>query len=261
MTNVGNDVTITDTQTDHFHRHGFMLMPNPFGEDTMLEVDRVQRSNAAKWEATDWPKGMNIGACQFLMAGETVLSLVEQPAIVYLAGSLLGTDEIHVGACGMGDASKTVASDGRPLHQVHWHADGGPDVQQVSFRTALDRHDTSNGPLRVLPGTHVRERDEVIEELRQLEIATGQHDEPPELCFARHPSEVEVVLDPRWTLVWTPSCWHATGVKTGAGPRRAMAWNYFPAGGRKRDQEALKYIYADVWEGWSEERKALWGLE
>ena len=43
------------------------------------------------------------------------------------------------------------------------------------------------------------------------------------MCFAKHPVEVEVRLDPRWTLVWTPSCWHATGEKTAAGPRRAMA--------------------------------------
>ena len=92
-----------------------------------------------------------------------------------------------------------------------------------------------------------------------FEIATGQHDEMPELLFASHPREVEVILDPRWTLVWTPSCWHATGVKTGAGPRRAMAWNYFPSGGRKRDVEALKYAI-EGWEDWSDTRKRLWGL-
>lgn len=252
---------ITDTQTEHFHRNGFVMIPNPFGEETMLEVDRRQRENAGEWEATDWPKGMNIGACQFLMAGETVLSLVEQPQVVDLARSLLGTEDIHVGACGMGDASKTVSSDGRERQQVQWHADGGPDVKQVSFRTALDRHDTSNGPLRVLPGSHVREREDVAEELRQLEIATGQHDETPDLMFTRHPAEVEVVLDPRWTLVWTPSCWHATGVKSAAGPRRAMAWNFYPAGGRKRDLEALKHIHAGAWEKWSAERKTLWGLD
>lgn len=254
-------MTLTDAHTDHFHRNGFMLIPNPFGDGTMLEVDRVQLANASEWEATDWPEGMNIGACQFLMAGETVLSLVERPEVVNLARALLGTDDIHVGACGMGDASKTVSADGRARQQVQWHADGGPDVQQVSFRTALDRHDAPNGPLRVLPGTHLRERDEVIEEIRQIEIATGQHNETPELCFTKQPGEVEVVLDPRWTLVWTPSCWHATGVKTAAGPRRAMAWNFYPAGGRKRDLKALKHIHAGVWEGWSEERKRLWGLQ
>ena len=128
-----------------------------------------------------------------------------------------------------------------------------------SMRTALDRHDPSNAPLRVLPGTHVMSREEVEEELRHIEIATGQHDEMPELLFASHPREVEVILDPRWTLVWTPSCWHATGVKTAAGPRRAMAWNYFPSGGRKRDVEALKYVI-ECLGGWSDDRKGLWGL-
>ena len=102
--------------------------------------------------------------------------------------------------------------------------------------------------------------DEVEEELRQVELATGTHDREPERFNARHPHEVEVLLDPRWTLVWTPSTWHATGVKTAAAPRRAMAWNYFPAGGRRRDVEALKYLYAEEWEGWALERQRLWGL-
>ncbi|MCZ6633743.1 MAG: phytanoyl-CoA dioxygenase family protein, partial [bacterium] len=179
---------------------------------------------------------------------------------VALAKRILGVEEVHVGACGLGDASKIVSADGRLQQQVHWHADGGPEVQQVSFRTALDRHDPTNAPLRVLPGSHVRERDEVMEELRQVELATGRHDTMPDHLFAQHPHEMEVVLDPRWTLVWTPSCWHATGVKTGAGPRRAMAWNYYPPGGRTRDVEALKYVFGERWEGWTADRKQLWGL-
>ena len=255
-----NEMEVTQGQIDHFHRNGFFLIPNPFGDDAMREVDRIQRENEARWASTTWPDGYNIGACQFLMMGAVALRLVERPEIVDLARRILGSDEVHCGACGMGDASKTVSSDERPQQQVHWHADGGPDVAQVSFRTALDLHDTPNAPLRVLPGTHIREREEVQEEFMQLELASGAHDGRPAYCFARHSNEVEVKLDPRWTLVWTPSCWHATGVKTSRGPRRAMAWNYYPAGGRKRDREALKHIFEEDWEGWTDERKRLWGL-
>ena len=157
-------------------------------------------------------------ACQFFLVGEPLLQAVEHPDIVNLAQRILGCEEVHVGACGLGDASKIVSADGRLQQQVHWHADGGPEVEQVSLRTALDRHDPSNAPLRVLPGTHARPREEVEEELRQIEIATGQYDEMPECLFAKHPREVEVILDPRWSLVWTPSCWHATGVKTAGRP-------------------------------------------
>lgn len=251
---------ITDQQIDHFQRNGFFFIPNPLGEKTMHTVDQRQREVEPEWAKTEFPKGFNRGACQFLMIGEPLLQLVERPELVAMAKRILGCDEVHIGACGLGDASKIVSSDGRLQQQVHWHADGGPDVKQVSLRTALDRHDASNAPLRVFPGTHLRARAEVMEELRQVEIATGRHESPPELLFAKHPHEVEVVLDPRWTLVWTPSCWHATGVKTGAGPRRAMAWNYFPAGGRKRDTDAMKYLYKDEWEGWSDARKQLWGI-
>ncbi|MDA0709355.1 MAG: phytanoyl-CoA dioxygenase family protein [bacterium] len=250
---------MTDQQLSHFHRQGFFFLPNPLNDNTMTEVDLKQRSVSAQWEQTNWPEGMNRGACQFFMVGEPLFQAVEKPAILAMARRILGVDEIHVGACGLGDASKIVSSDGRLQQQVHWHVDGSPEAKQVSLRTALDRHDQSNAPLRVLPGTHLRPRDEVTEELRNVEIATGQHTEMPAVFFAKHPHEVEVVLDPRWTLVWTPSCWHATGVKTGAGLRRAMAWNYFPAGGRKRDVAALKHVVAG-WENWTEERKRLWGL-
>ena len=251
---------IGQTQIEHFHRRGFFLIANPLAA-SLGEIDRLQQSVEAEWQQRAWPDSHNKLACQFLLMGEVLLQLVEDPELVEMARGLLGCDRVHVGACGLGDASKIIAQDGRPQRQVHWHADGGPDVAQVSLRTALDRHDPTNAPLRVLPGSHLRARAEVEEELRQLELASGRHDVPPAQYFARHPDEVEVQLDPRWTLVWSPSMWHATGVKTAAGPRRAFAWNYFPPGGRKRDREALKYIFADEWEGWSQERRRLWGLE
>ena len=250
---------ITEIQIAHFERNGFFLVPNPLGAAGMREVDFRQQEVEPEWQRTEFPTEFNRGACQFFLVGEPLLRMVEAPEILVATRRILGHQDIHVGACGLGDASKTVAADGRPQQQVHWHADGGPDVRQVSLRTALDRHDTSNAPLRVLPGSQHRARDEVAAELVQLELATGTHDEAPEFCFARHPHEVEVVLDPRWTLVWTPSCWHATGVKTAAGPRRAMAWNYYPPGGRKRDLEALKHLHPE-WEDWPEARRSLWGL-
>jgi hypothetical protein len=251
---------VNQRQVDHFERQGFILIPNPFAAEKISWLDRRQRGIEPEWEKRDWPDGFNKGACQFLMMGEPLLAITEEPALLDMARRLLYCDEIHIGACGMGDASKTVSADGRPQQQVQWHADGGPEVKQVSLRTALDRHTTENAPLRVLPGSHKRPRDEVEEELCQLELAGGEHSEPPAHCFARHPHEVEVKLDPRWTLVWTPSCWHATGIKTAPGRRRAMAWNYFPKGGRHRDGEAVKYLYADTWRDWSEDRKRLWGL-
>lgn len=253
------NLEITDAQIDHFQRSGFFLVPNPLGAAGMREVDTRQQDVEPAWSRAEYRQGFNRGACQFFLVGEPLLAMVENPQILAAARRILGHDEIHVGACGLGDASKIVSSDGRPQRQVHWHADGGPDVQQVSLRTALDRHDSSNAPLRVLPGSQHRSREEVATELMQLELATGTHDESPEHCFTRHPHEVEVILDPRHTLVWTPSCWHATGVKTAAGPRRAMAWNYYPPGGRTRDVETLKQLIP-AWEDWPESRRRLWGL-
>lgn len=250
---------IDDSQVDHFHRQGFFLLANPFGQQQLRALQLRQSEIEPAWTDREFPEGYNRGACQFLMMGEMLLQLVELPEILAMARRLLDCEQIHVGACGLGDAGQTVAA-GKARHQVHWHADGSPEVRQVSLRTALDHHGPDNGPLRVLPGSHLRQRAEVATELLQLELATGVHIAAPEEYFAAHPHEVAVHLHPHWTLVWTPSAWHATGIKTAAGPRRAMAWNYFPAGGRRRDVEALKYIYADEWRGWSAARQQLWGL-
>jgi len=252
-------VNLESSELEHFRRRGFFFIANPCDEKSMLAIDHLQREIEPKCGGRTFPTGFNRNACQFLMMGELVLQRVEDPDILDLARCLLDCDEIEVGACGLGDAAKEVSA-GSDRHQVHWHTDGGPEDQQVSLRMALDRHGPDNGPLRILPASHLRAREEVAEELRQLELASGTHDVEPDSCFARHPEEVEVHLDPRWTLVWTPSAWHATGLKTAAGPRRAMAWNYFPRGGRRRDVEALKYLYEDQWENWTEERKRLWAL-
>ena len=254
-----DNLEIVDAQIDRFQQRGFFLIPNPLGLQGVSEIDRLQQEVEPEWEDREFPSGLNRLACQFFMVGEPLLCMVENLQIIAAAKCILDCEEVHVGACGLGDASAAVAADGRVQRQVHWHADGSPEDGKVSFRTALDRHDTGNAPLRVLPGSHRRLQEEVAAELMQLELATGSHDQPPAHCFARHPAEVEILLDPRWTLVWTPSCWHATGVKTAAGPRRAMGWNYYPPGGRVRDSVALKYLHPN-WEGWAETRQRLWGL-
>lgn len=250
----------SEQQIAHFRDRGFLLVPNLLSEEDLREIDKRQRTIEPIWEQADLPSSLNRSACQFLMMGEVLLRQVERPEWIEWARLLLDCDDVHVGACGLGDASSIVSADGRPHQQVHWHADGGPDVAQVAMRTALDVHGPDNGPLRLLPGSMARPREEVLEELRQIELAGGQCDSVPELLFARHPAEVEVHLDPRWTLVWNPSTWHATGVKRSPGRRRAMSWNYFPAGGRNRDREAVTFFFADEWAGWSAQRQQLWGL-
>ena len=177
---------VTTAQVDHFHTHGFFFVPNPFGEERMREIDQIAVENEEKWANTDWPTGLNKLACQFLTMGEPILQIVEQPQLVETAKRLLDCEQVHVGACGLGDALRVI-SESQGLHrQVYWHADGGPDVKQVSFRTGLDRHDPTNAPLRILPGSHLRAKEEIWEELLQLEIATGQHDLSPKgtLCEA-----------------------------------------------------------------------------
>jgi hypothetical protein len=151
------NLQINTADVNHFDVHGFFLIQNPLGADGMAEVDSCQRKVEPEWERRVFPDDCNRLACQFLMVGEPLLVMVEKPELVDTARQLLGTEQVHVGACGLGDASMIVRPDGRQ-RQVHWHADGGPEVKQVSVRTALDRHGVDNGPLRLLPGSQDRQR-------------------------------------------------------------------------------------------------------
>jgi len=250
---------LAESKRIQFEQNGFFFVQNPFGQKVMSKINAIYGDVQSSWSQTIWPDGLNPNACHFLMVGEPLFQIVEEPSLINMAKEILNCDKISISACGLGDASKAISTDGRPQQQVHWHTDGGPEVRQVSLRTALDRHDKGNAPLRILPGSHVRPLDEVREEFLAIEIATGQCDNEPQTFFARHPEEMEIILDPRWTMVWTPSCWHATGIKTSTGLRRAMAWNYVRYDEKIRDAEAVKYVVKG-WEKWSEERKTLWGL-
>ena len=132
-------------QIDHFHRMGFLLVPNFISEQEIAEIDALQRVVEPEWEAAHLPGQFNLSACQFLMMGEGLLRQAERPELLEWARTLLQCEEVHIGACGLGDASKIIASDSRPQRQVHWHADGGPHVAQVAVRTALDKHGPEKG--------------------------------------------------------------------------------------------------------------------
>ena len=98
----------------------------------------------------------------------------------------------------------------------------------------------------------------------QFELATGRHDKAParKQLYAKHPDEIEASLDPRWTLVWSPSWWHATGVKTSVGQRRAIGWNYSTDRDQKHDKivRAVKHVFNDQWHHWTQDRKKLWAV-
>ena len=122
----------------------------------MRAIDQRQVEIEPEWEQREWPEGSNPRAGRFFMIGEPLLQLVENPDIVALARHLLECDDVHVGACAIGDVTRTVEKDGQSWRQLYWHADGDPNVPQLSIRTALDRHGPGNAPLRVLPGSYLR---------------------------------------------------------------------------------------------------------
>ena len=252
---------LTQSQIDQFREQAYILLPNLVGEDDLQEVDQLQREVVPEWERREWPQEFNLRAYQFYMVGEPLFRLAERPDIVDMAKQLLGTDQMHIGACELGEITAAFTDDGQPWRRLGWHVDGQENVDCVSFRTALDRHGPDNAPLRMLPGSHLLPRIEVLRELQELEMAVTGLCESRGECFARHPDEIAIELDPSFTLVWSSSAWHATGEKKSDGPRRSLSWNFYPSNsGRKRDLDALKYVFDGTWQNWSPERKKMWGL-
>lgn len=251
---------LTPTQVSEFEERGFVFLPGLFDAETIHVIDERQRVIEPAWEANEWPEGCNSSAGRFFMMDEPMLKLVERLDIVAIAQQLLDCEDIHVGACEFGDSIEKAQAEGQSLRQIFWHADGDPDVPSVSFRTALDRHGPGNAPLRVLPGSHLRPRGDVRAEMEENECRVTSCADAPELLVATHPDEREIELDRRFSMVWTPCTWHATGLKLSSGRRRAMGWNYYPPQGRKRDLDALKHVLGENWNDWTPARKKLWGL-
>eukprot|EP01052_Picozoa_sp_SAG31_P027375 SAG31_NODE_2559_length_5487_cov_68.463066_1_plen_521_part_00 len=270
-----------------FKERGFFLSPDTLIPiETIEKIDRLQCEVEPEWRATEWPTGMNILACQCLMVlrrgGEELLALMEQPQTLTLAASLLelGTvQDLVIEACDCGDALllddypemrvEGEDPDGEPAAQLQWHSDGEAGLNHVAFRTAIDPQGTGtpNASLRLLPGTHLRPRNEVAVELSALvsQHVMNRQPDASQKVYALHPAEVRMPLAYGQTLVWNPTTWHATERQQLNVKRRAFGWNYGVradtfAGARVRDAAAVRYIFDGEWQTWSEARKKLWGV-
>jgi ectoine hydroxylase-related dioxygenase (phytanoyl-CoA dioxygenase family) len=246
-----------DRQIHHFHSKGFILIPNPLGDEVMNELTKIQKLIEPEWEKLSFPPGVNDLACQMLMGGEPVLRMVENESLLSHAKQIMDCDRVEVAAFGMGQTIKTV---GKDKNQVAWHADDFGSVKQVAVRIAIDPHEGENAPLRMIPSSHLREREEVHEELLELELAGAPNQIPPEKLYVHHPQETSINLDPRLALLWTPNCWHSTHQKTSAGPRRVITWHYFAPGFSNPFQNAVLHMLEGEWQNWPQARQELWGL-
>ena len=278
-------------QLAQFRERGFFISPEPLVPAGVLAtMCQHQCEIEPLWAVTDYPPGLNRLAVQFLLVlkacGEELHALIESEKTLKLASALLEDDagqqlpreegirSLVIEACGMGEVAEWV--DEPAGQQVEWHSDYN---SRLAFRYAIDAQGpgTPNATLRVLPGSQHQPYEAVAAELQALEAeAAGGHSDPapdgkqkkkPNQMYARHPQELP--LDPGSTLIWNPSCWHATTPNSAQGRRRTVGWNYGRScrpghcddrGARTRDREAVKWVFAGQWEGWPEARQRLWGL-
>ncbi|MCJ8328553.1 MAG: phytanoyl-CoA dioxygenase family protein [Lentisphaeria bacterium] len=250
-------MSLTKLQIDHYHSRGFIVIPNPLSDEAMAEIDTLQKEIEPRWSEMEFPGNVNPLAAQMLMAGEPIFEMIENPGLIEMAKEILDVDRVEIAAFGMGDSSLAVGGEQK---QVQWHSDNFGNVKQVAIRVGLDRHDGDNAPLRIIPGSHKRDVAEFKQELYENEMASCPEEIPPKSLFAKHPDEIEIILDTPIMLVWTANCWHSTGKKTSTRLRRVVTWHYFAPGYDNPFQATVLHTLDGVWQKWSGERKKLWGL-
>ena len=104
---------------------------------------------------------------------------------------------------------------------LHVHAPARALDKVIALRVHLDPSTASNGPLRVLPGTH----------------ALGVLPEGAIERLAREVPEVECLAPAGGIIAMRPLIVHASSKPLGPGPRRVLQIEYAPGGGLGDDAE------------------------
>lgn len=252
---------------DQFMRDGYAVVASPLSDETLEQLRSRHDEIFPSWRDTEWPEDVHKLASQFCLMGEPAFELAERPDFLEAACTVLGVDEVFVGACAAGDTVTAESIDGRPVTSLQWHsAPGrggqyGEPWQQVAFRFPMDVHDKSNGGLHLIPGTQDLPKKEAEQEIHDQVAKSDDFLEWKGLFFGTHPDQVVLYPVPGDMIIWTPNVWHCTGANPQHARRRSITWTYFPAGGRFRDSGTLRHVLGDDRiASWTPERRRLWGV-
>ena len=139
---------LTEQQTRYFHTFGFLKFPGLFaGEanDIVDAYDEVWAKHGGGHHGRPHDHERRSALLPFIDQTKYLSSLIDDPRIDEMAGSLLGDDYNYTGSDGnyyVGD--------------THWHSDRYTAGKYLSVKLAfyLDPLTRDTGCLRVIPGSH-----------------------------------------------------------------------------------------------------------
>ena len=200
---------VTEQQKYHFDTFGFLVFRQLL---TPSEMERFSQEFNAGLDSWLTPGTKHDGSARHyasLMEATTpfIASLHDDPRFAGVAEQLLGKDVLGIAADGNYYVGTTA-----------WHPDGHPigldgkpeDYLAVKFTTYLEPQDSTNGALRVIPGSHrqpyhgwLQEKfyEQPIEDRvkKTPEQAFGiSGDELPAYAFESEPGDVLIFNGPLW---------------------------------------------------------------
>ena len=142
---------ITPPDADHLRTLGFLVLRRFFDPRSLsVEMDRVLEDAFSSSAAVSRYDGIHFQYVPMMTANTPEsLSLLDRTAIV--AEQLLGCPVIPTRA-------KAI----RYFGSTPWHVDSVQPVASLGFMTYLEELDAENGALRVLPGSHLPERGNLL---------------------------------------------------------------------------------------------------
>ncbi len=150
-------------QLDHYARHGFIVMPRLFnaGEVAALLVEMEQLAAAADRSRDDVIAEPESNAVRSLFrlhhTCDTIKRLAADRRLAAAARQILGSDVyVHQSRVNFKPAFEGKAFQWHSDFET-WHVeDGMPRMRALSVSLLLTRNTEHNGPLMVLPGSHLR---------------------------------------------------------------------------------------------------------
>lgn len=198
---------LTDAQVTFFDTFGYLGFPGLLAD----RIGQVTDDFEALWAShggghNGRPHDGTARSCivQFLEQREGLCSLLDDPRILAIANSLVGTDFNYMGS----DGNYYVGDTG-------WHSDGWhPEIRHIKIAFYLDPLTKDNGCLRVIPGSHRigdTYADKLQAQIRKSETLWGLH--------GRDVPAIPLEVTPGDIVVFNHNTKHAA---FGGGVRRRM---------------------------------------
>ena len=215
------DTASSATARETFDRDGFVIFRNVLDADLIAEA-----SDHVDWLLTKNPELRGEQLHHNLMEHDAFwVRLISDPRLLDIAEQFIGP---NIGLFASHYISKPPFSG----QQVLWHQDGAfwplEPMEVVTLWLAVDRADTENGCMRVIPGTQNLQLFDLKDAGDQ--VAVLDKETPAE--FVEEDKAVDIVLNPGDVEVHHPNIIHGSHANTSPRRRCGLTIRYIPTSTR-----------------------------